>query len=133
MPDHDTNNIAERIRRAREQARMEPAELRAQLKARGIELSKTGLHRLENTEPKNPNLKQIEAIAEITNVSPSWLLFGKGPAISPGDVGTAIRGRVIDTIELMAGALDLTAKQDRTLSNWLASVRASKPTKVRRP
>lgn len=132
MSDHETN-IAERIRRAREQAQMEPAGLRSQLKARGIELSKTGLHRLENTEPKNPNLKQIEAIAEITNVSPSWLLFGKGPAIAPADVGAAIRSRVIDTIELMAGALDLTRKQDQTLSNWLVSVRASNPKKVRRP
>ena len=126
-------NIADRIKQAREQARLEPAELRTRLRGYGVELSKTGLHRLENTEPSNPNLKLIEAIADITNVSPGWLLFGKGPAVPAEDVGPAIRGRIVDTIEHMAGALDLTAKQEQTLSNWLRSVRASKPKKIRRP
>ncbi len=112
---------------------MDPAALRANLRQYGIELSKTGLHRLETMEPKNPNLKIIEAIAEITNVSPAWLLFGKGPSIPESDVGVAIRGRVIDTIELMAGALDLTARQENTLRNWLESVRASKPKKIQKP
>ena len=90
---------------------MDPAALRAQLREYGIDLSKTGLHRLETTEPKNPNLKIIEAIAEITNVSPGWILFGKGPTVPETEVGSAIRSRVIDTIELMSGALDLTARQ----------------------
>lgn len=112
---------------------MEPAALRRQLQQRGIELSKTGLHRLETTEPRNPNLKLIEAIAEITNVSAGWILFGKGPAIPADDVGAAIRNRVIDTIELMSDALDLTARQEKTLGNWLASVRSTKPAKVRKP
>ena len=98
-----------------------------------MELSKTGLHRLETIEPSNPNLKLIEAIAEITNVSAGWLLFGKGPAIPEKDVGVAIRSRVIDTIELMSGALDLTARQEATLTNWLKSVRSTKPTKIRKP
>lgn len=105
---------------------MNPAALRAELKLYGINLSKTGLHRLETTEPKNPNLKIIGAIAEITNVSPGWILFGKGPSIPGDEVGAAIRNRVIDTIELMAGALDLTARQESTLENWLASVRKAK-------
>ena len=112
---------------------MEPAALRRQLQKRGIELSKTGLHRLETTEPRNPNLKLIEAIAEITNVSAGWILFGKGPAIPADEVGAAIRDRVIDTIELMSDALDLTARQEKTLENWLASVRSTKPAKVRKP
>lgn len=131
---HDrTLNIAGRIRAARMRAQMEPAALRAQLREYGIDLSKTGLHRLETTEPKNPNLKIIEAIAEITNVSPGWILFGKGPSVPDTEVGTAIRGRVIDTIEMMAGALDLTARQESTLHNWLKSVRESKPKRVKKP
>ena len=77
---------------------MDPAALRAQLREYGIDLSKTGLHRLETTEPKNPNLKIIEAIAEITNVSPGWILFGKGPTVPDTEVGAAIRSRVIDTV-----------------------------------
>ena len=112
---------------------MDPAALRARLRDYGIDLSKTGLHRLETTEPKNPNLKLIEAIAEITNVSPGWILFGKGPSVPDTEVGSAIRHRVIDTIELMAGALDLTARQESTLQNWLTSVRETKPKRVRKP
>ena len=127
------DSISQRLRRAREQAQMEPAALRRQLQKRGIELSKTGLHRLETTEPRNPNLKLIEAIAEITNVSAGWILFGKGPAIPADEVGAAIRNRVIDTIELMSDALDLTTRQEKTLENWLASVRSTKPAKVRKP
>ena len=127
-----TTSTAERIRLARQRA-LESVELRARLKEQGMELSKTGLHRLETIEPSNPNLKLIEAIAEITNVSAGWLLFGKGPAIPEKDVGVAIRSRVIDTIELMSGALDLTARQEATLTNWLKSVRSTKPTKIRKP
>lgn len=112
---------------------MEPAALRAELRQYGIDLSKTGLHRLETTEPKNPNLKIIQAIAEITNVSPSWILFGKGPAVPATEFSAAIRNRVIDTIELMAGALDLTSRQQTTLHNWLKSVRKSKPKQVNKP
>lgn len=126
-------DIAGRIRAARQRAQMEPAALRARLRDYGIDLSKTGLHRLETTEPKNPNLKLIEAIAEITNVSPGWLLFGKGPSVPDTEAGAAIRNRVIDTIELMAGALDLTARQESTLSNWLRSVRETRPKQVRKP
>lgn len=133
MTQRDTTTISVRIRFAREQAQIDPAELRRKLKAKGIELSKTNLHRLEHSEPKNPNLKLIEAIAEITRVSPGWLLFGKGPAVPPDEVGAAIRGRVVDTIELMAGALDLTARQEQTFRNWLTSVRATKPKTIRRP
>lgn len=112
---------------------MDPQELRAKLKARRIDISKTGLHRLETTEPKNPNLKLIETIADITNVSPGWLLFGKGPPVPADEVGAAIRGRVLDTIELMSSALDLTSNQQRTLDSWLKSVRATVPKKVTRP
>ncbi len=130
---NDPQNIAERIRSARQRAQMDPAALRAELREHGIDLSKTGLHRLETTEPTNPNLKIIEAIAEITNVSPGWILFGKGPSVPDTEVGAAIRGRVLDTIELMAGALDLTTRQESTLHNWLQSVRTTRPKKVRKP
>ena len=112
---------------------MDPAALRAQLREYGIDLSKTGLHRLETTEPKNPNLRLIEAIAEITNVSPGWILFGKGPTVPETEVGAAIRSRVIDTIELMSGALDLTARQHSTLHNWLKSVRETRPKRIKKP
>ena len=125
--------IPDRIRAARQKARLEPAELRERLREKGIDLSKTGLYRLETKEPRNPNLKQIEAIAEITNTPPGWILFGKGPSVADKEVGAAIRGRVIDSIEIMSGALDLTARQQSTLENWLESVRASTPKKPRKP
>lgn len=130
---NEPKNIAQRIRAARQRAQMDPAALRAQLREYGIDLSKTGLHRLETTEPKNPNLKLIEAIAEITNVSPGWILFGKGPTALDTEIGSVIRSRVVDTIELMAGALDLTARQESTLHNWLRSVRESKPKRMKEP
>ena len=118
------NNIAGRIRHAREQAQMPPAELRKILREEyGIDLSKTGLHRLENVESRNPNLKLIQAIAKITRVSPSWILFGEGTSVPGDEVGAAIRSRVIDTIELMVGALDMSARQESTISNWLKSIR----------
>lgn len=112
---------------------MDPAALRERLRDYGIDLSKTGLHRLETTEPRNPNLRQIEAIADITKVSAGWLLFGKGPSTEPTEVGAAIRHRVVDTIELMAGALDLTNRQQTTLTNWLESVRTTRPKRVNKP
>ena len=127
------SNIAGRIRAARRRAQMDPAALRTQLREYGIDLSKTGLHRLETTEPKNPNLKVVEAIAEITNVSPGWILFGKSPTVTDTEVGAAIRNRVIDTIELMSGALDLTTRQESTLHNWLKSVRDTKPKRIKKP
>ena len=126
--------IASRIRSAREQAQMPPAELRQILRENyGIDLSKTGLHRLETVESKNPSLKIIQAIAEITRVSPSWILFGEGTAVPGEQVGAAIRSRVVDTIELMVGALDLTARQESTITNWLESVRKSKPKQIKKP
>ncbi len=130
---NQSGTISERIRQARRQAELDPAALRHELAKRGIELSKTGLHRLETTEPRNPNLAQIEAIAEITNVSPGWILFGKGPAIPENQVGDAIRGRVIDTIELMSGALDMTKQQQSRLDSWLKSMRETRPKQVRKP
>ena len=114
-------------------AQLEPAELREELKGHGIELSKAGLHRLESQEPRNPNVKQIEAIAAITNVSPAWILFGSGTSIPEEQVGSAIRNRVLDTIELMAGALDMNRKQENSLSNWLKSMRESRPKNISKP
>ena len=129
-----TSNIASRIRHAREQAQMPPAELRKILREDyGIDLSKTGLHRLETVDAKNPNLKQIQAIAKITRVSPSWILFGEGTSVPGDEVGAAIRSRVIDTIELMLGALDLNARQESTIKNWLKSVRENSPKNIRKP
>ncbi|MEO0366349.1 MAG: helix-turn-helix transcriptional regulator [Pseudomonadota bacterium] len=127
------NGIAARIRTARERAQLEPTELREALAALGLDVSKTGLHRLETQDPKNPNLSLIEAIASITNVSPSWILFGEGATTKPDEFGQAIRSRVVDTIELLVGALDLTTRQESTINNWMKSVRESKPTKLRKP
>lgn len=129
-----TTTIASRIRHAREQAQMPPAELRKILREEyGVDLSKTGLHRLETVESKNPNLKLIQAIAKITRVSPSWILFGEGTSVPGDEVGAAIRSRVIDTIELMLGALDLNARQESTIKNWLKNVRENPPKVVRKP
>ena len=129
-----TTTIASRIRHAREQAQMPPAELRKILREDyGVDLSKTGLHRLETVESKNPNLKLIQAIAKITRVSPSWILFGEGTSVPGDEVGAAIRSRVIDTIELMLGALDLNARQEGTIKNWLKNVRENSPKTIRKP
>lgn len=129
-----TSTIASRIRHAREQAQMPPAELRKILREEyGVDLSKTGLHRLETVESKNPNLKLIQAIAKITRVSPSWILFGEGTSVPGDEVGAAIRSRVIDTIELMLGALDLNARQESTIKNWLKNVRENPPKTIRKP
>ncbi len=129
----DENSISARIREAREMAQLEPAELREELRRYGIELSKGGLHRLETQEPRNPNVKQIEAIADITNVSPAWILFGEGTTIPEQQVGSAIRNRVLDTIELMGGALDMNKKQETSFQSWLSSMRKSKPAKISKP
>lgn len=118
-----TETVPERIRQARERAGLEAVQLRSELRKRGIEISKQGLHRMETVEPKNPNVEVIAAIAEITHVSPGWLLFGDGPMVKGEDVSTAIRNRVIDTIELMTTALDLTARQKASIGAWLKSVR----------
>lgn len=128
-----TLTVPERIRQARERAGLEAVEIRSELKKRGIELSKQGLHRMETVEPKNPNVEIIEAIADITHVSPGWLLFGDGPMVRGEEVGPAIRNRVIDTIELMTGALDLTKQQQSSIKSWLKSVRSTKPVKVEKP
>lgn len=129
-----SNNIATRIRHARQQAQMPPAELRKILREDyGIDLSKTGLHRLETVDSKNPSLKLVQAIAKVTRVSPSWILFGEGTSVPGDEVGSAIRSRVIDTIELMVGALDMTSRQESTISNWLKSMRENPPKKIRKP
>ncbi len=128
------DTIAARIRHAREQAQMPPAELREILRDEfGIDLSKTGLHRLETVESRNPNLKLIQAIAKVTRVSPSWILFGEGTSVPGDEVGASIRSRVIDTIELMTGALDMSVRQESTIANWLKSMRENPPKKVRKP
>lgn len=127
------DSISNRIRDARDRSGLAPAELRKILAQMGINLSKTGLHRLETTEPVNPNLKLMIAIAEATHVTPEWLLFGEGSPRPDEKIGPAIRARVIDTIAFMAGALDLTEKQERDLEAWLKSVRKSRPRTVRKP
>ncbi len=128
---HDS--ISNRIRDARNRSGLAPAELRKILAGKGIKLSKTGLHRLETLEPVNPNLNLMTAIAEATHVTPEWLLFGTGSPRPDEKIGPAIRTRVIDTIAFMAGALDLTAGQERDLEDWLKSVRESRPKTVRKP
>lgn len=128
-----TQTVPERIRQARERAGLEAVQIRGELRKRGIEISKQGLHRMETVEPTNPNVGVIEAIAEITHVSPGWLLFGDGPMVKGQDVGSAIRDRVIDTIELMTGALELTNKQRTSIEAWLKSVRATKPGSIEKP
>lgn len=127
------DSISNRIRDARDRSGLAPAELRKILAQMGINLSKTGLHRLETSEPVNPNLKLMIAIAEATHVTPQWLLFGEGSPRPDEKIGPAIRARVIDTIAFMAGALDLTPEQERNLASWLKSVRESRPEAVRKP
>ena len=127
------DSISNRIRDARDRSGLAPTELRKILAQMGINLSKTGLHRLETSEPVNPNLKLMIAIAEATHVTPEWLLFGEGSPRPDEKIGPAIRARVIDTIAFMAGALDLTPEQERDLESWLKSVRKSRPRKVRKP
>ena len=126
-------SISARIRHAREQARLEPKALREALARKGFDLSKTGLHRLETIEPMNPSVKLMEAIAQVTNVSPGWLLFGTGTALKADAAANAIRGRVLDTIELMSQALDMTGRQQTSFDKWLASMRSTVPSTIERP
>lgn len=126
-------SISARIRHSREQARLDPKALRKALAEKGFDLSKTGLHRLETIEPMNPSVKLIEAIADVTNVSPGWLLFGTGTAIQADAAANAIRGRVLDTIELMSQALDMTTRQQTSFDKWLESMRSTVPKIVQRP
>jgi len=81
----------------------------------------------------NPSVKLISAIAEITNVSPGWLLFGTGTALQADAAADAIRGRVLDTIELMSQALDMTTRQQGSFDKWLSSMRNTVPGKIERP
>ena len=128
------STVASRIRHAREQSQLPAAELRRVLRRdHGIALSKTGLHRLETVDSTNPNLKLIQAIAEVTHVSPGWILFGDGASVPGDEVAAAIRSRVIDTIELMVGAIDMSARQKTSINNWLKSVRENVPKTVRKP
>ena len=128
-----SSSISARIRHSREQARLEPKALREALAEKGFDLSKTGLHRLETIEPMNPSVKLMEAIAQVTNVSPGWLLFGTGTALKADAAANAIRGRVLDTIELMSQALDMTGRQQTSFDKWLASMRSTVPSKIERP
>ena len=128
-----SSSISARIRHAREQARLEPKALREALAQKGFDLSKTGLHRLETIEPMNPSVKLMEAIAQVTNVSPGWLLFGTGTALKADAAANAIRGRVLDTIELMSQALDMTGRQQSSFDKWLASMRSTVPSRIERP
>lgn len=112
-------------------AQIKPAALEAKVCERGIELSKAGLHRLETTEPKNPNLRIVEAIAEITHVSPGCTLFGKGSSMSATEAGPVMRSRVIDTIELLAGSLSLMTSQE--LADDFAEVVAQLPRRSAEP
>ena len=127
------SSVSERIREARIRAGLEPAALRGLLAQQGVTLSKTGLHRLETVEPVNPNLKLMMGIAQATHVTPEWLLFGTGRPRPDEKIGPAIRGRVIDTIAFMAGALDLTQGQETALAAWLESVRATRSETIRKP
>lgn len=124
MPDTPAA-IHERLKHARERAGLDPAELRARLRDYDIDMSKTGLHRVETIEPRNPNLRLVKAIADITHVSPSWILFGEGPSLEPDAADDAIRDRLIDTIEMLSGAITLNARQQNTINNWLSSVRCN--------
>jgi len=66
-------------------------------------------------------------------VSPGWLLFGTGTALQPDVAAIAIRGRVLDTIELMSQALDMTQRQQTSFDKWLVSMRATAPKVIERP
>lgn len=117
--------VSGRIKYARERAEMTAKAMRGTLQERGITLSKTGLHRLETVDAKNPNLKLIAAIGDITNVSPSWLLFGEGTPESGSDRNATVRIRAVNAIEEIAQVLNLTGRQRSTIENWIRSVRES--------
>ena len=68
----------------------------------------TSLHRLETTEPKNPNLKLIEAIAvDHERLSQGWMLRGSRVRRSLHSEFMAPRFvfRVIEIVELSGLAL----------------------------
>jgi len=115
-------NIPARIRHARLLAGYSPQQMREALRQYDLQYSQGGYHRIENTEPTNPNLRLVETIGKITGVSPGWILFGQGEAMM-SDASVAIRRRVIDTIELMASTLNLKADEAKNLEKLLISLR----------
>ena len=118
------DSISGRIKHARVVAGLSPQEMRDRLRNLGLKYSQGGWHRVENTEPTNPNLELIKAISRVTGVSPGWLLFGEGEAVI-GDAGVAIRRQVIDAIEVMGSTLRMTKRQADSFSRLIQSLRNS--------
>ena len=57
------DTISARIKHARGVAGLSPQEMREKLRNLGRKYSQGGWHRVENTEPTNPNLQLIKAIS----------------------------------------------------------------------
>ncbi|MEM6935346.1 MAG: hypothetical protein AAF552_02760 [Pseudomonadota bacterium] len=118
------DTISARIKHARVVAGLSPQEMREKLRNLGLKYSQGGWHRVENTEPTNPNLQLIKAISRVTGVSPGWLLFGEGDAMV-ADAGVAIRRQVIDAIEVMGSTLRMTKRQTDSFNRLIQSLRNS--------
>ncbi|MEM9530450.1 MAG: hypothetical protein AAGA23_05995 [Pseudomonadota bacterium] len=114
--------ISGRIKHARIVAGLSPQEMRDRLRSEGLQYSQGGWHRVENTEPTNPNIELIKAISRVTGVSPGWLLFGEGEAMM-SDASIAIRRQIIDTIEVMGSTLQMTKRQANSFERLIQSLR----------
>ena len=78
----ELDTIGDRIRHAREQADLSPAELRQRLASDGVELSRARLWNYENRPQTIPKPELLIAIGKVTGFSPGWLYCGTGLQIS---------------------------------------------------
>ena len=78
----ELDTIGDRIRYAREQADLSPAELRQRLASDGVELSRARLWNYENRPQTIPKPELLIAIGKVTGFSPGWLYCGTGLQIS---------------------------------------------------
>lgn len=76
QPIGDKNLIGLRVEEARKNQGMKQKELLAQLQVRGVDMNSSGLSKLEG-QIRCVSDFELLAIAEILNVSISWLLTGK--------------------------------------------------------
>lgn len=76
QPIGDKNLIGARVEEARKSQGMKQKELLAQLQVRGVDMNSSGLSKLEG-QIRFVSDYELLAIAQILNVSVSWLLTGE--------------------------------------------------------
>jgi transcriptional regulator with XRE-family HTH domain len=74
-------NLAERLKMARESARLSQRELSARATSEGHPISAGQIAKIEVADRPNPRASDLAVIARITGVNLSWLVSGIGPMV----------------------------------------------------